>query len=214
MWSAPRLAWLLLALGILSTIAALLGPREPWNSIDVGAVGAAVFSLTSAAAIWLFAARGEGVFGEHLSVTERRAWVGLVFISIVLAAYVLEMRTLASLEIAPERFSDVFAHRFMERLFGLVLVWSLLSHLIGRRMGGVEADERDLRLQHHAHRIADWALTLIVIAAIIVLASVPAPLLAWWLAPVMLANLLIGLLIVKSLVEHVVLAFSYRSSRA
>ena len=75
----------------------------------------------------------------------------------------------------------------------------------------MEADERDLRLRHRADRAGDWALTLIVINGIIVLASVPRELLSWWLAPIVLANVLIGLLIAKSLVEHVVLTLSYRS---
>ncbi len=96
----------------------------------------------------------------------------------------------------------------------LAIAWGVLAHLIGRRDGGIETDERDLQLRHRADRAGDWAFTLIVIGGIVVLASVPRELLGWWLAPIVLANVLIGLLITKSLVEHVVLAFSYRAKLA
>ena len=71
-----------------------------------------------------------------------------------------------------------------------------------------------LRLRHRADRAGDWAFTLIVITGICVLALIQAPLHAWWLSPMVLANLLIGLLIAKSLVEHVALAFAYRAGHA
>jgi hypothetical protein len=83
--------------------------------------------------------------------------------------------------------------------------------LISRAAGGIEADERDLRVRHRADRVGDWAFTLIVIAGIAVLASIPASSLEWWLAPIVLANVLVGLLIVKSFVEHVALAYTYRA---
>jgi hypothetical protein len=93
----------------------------------------------------------------------------------------------------------------------LIVAWSVISHLIGRRSGGVETDERDLRARHRANRVGDWAFTLIVIGCITVLASVSASSLEWLLAPIVLANVLIGLLIVKSFVEHVALAYTYRA---
>lgn len=207
-------AWILLGIGVLAAIAALFGPAGPWGGVDIGATGGAVFMFTLGGAIWLFASAGEQVFPEHMSIAERRAWVGLVFLSIVLAAFAREMWVLSGRADIPEHIDDLFARRFIERYLLIAIVWGVITHLIGRRVGGLEADERDLRLRHRADRAGDWALTLIVIAGIAMLASVPRALLSWWLAPIVLANVLAGMLIAKSLVEHVVLAHAYRSSHA
>ncbi len=211
MQSAGRLALILLVLGSASAFAALFGPAQAWGGVDLGATGASVFMLSLLAAIALFAVRGDQVFPEHMSIAERRAWVGLVFTAIILVTFARELYVLSRHAAVPEGVNDLFARRFIERYVVVAIVWAVISHLIGRREGGPESDERDLRLRHRADRAGDWALTLIVINAIIVLASAPRELLGWWLAPIVLANVLIGLLITKSLVEHVVLALSYRS---
>jgi hypothetical protein len=209
-----RLAHIVFILGGLAALAAIFGPSEPIGGIDIGAVGAAFFMLSLVAAVWLFATRGHDVFPEHVSVAERRAWVGLIFTTIILASYARQMWGLSGEAVVPEYLHGLFARQFVQRLFALIVAWSVISYLIGRKAGGPEADERDLRLRHRAGRAADWVFTLIVIAGICVLASVPADRLAWWLAPIVLANLLIGLLIAKSLVEHVALAYVYRAGRA
>lgn len=149
-----------------------------------------------------------------MSVSERRAWVGLAFMAIILTSYFHEMWVLSERGDLPDGIRDLFANRFLQKLLVPFIAWAVIAYLIGSRAGGVESDERDLRLRHRADRAGDWAFTLIVIAGICVLASIPAPLLAWWLSPIVLANLLIGLLIAKSLVEHVALAFAYRTGRA
>ncbi len=214
MRSVQRLAWVLLMTGSVAAIATVLGPAERWGGVDIGAAGGAVFMLSLVASIVLFARRGDEVFPEHMSVSERRAWVGLAFMAIILTSYFHELWMLSERGALPDGIQDLFANRFMQKLLMLVIAWSVISHLIGSRAGGVESDERDLRLRHRADRAGDWAFSLIVIAGILVLASIPAALLAWWLSPIVLANLLIGLLIAKSLVEHVALAFAYRMGRA
>jgi hypothetical protein len=211
MQSSGRLALILLSVGGVAAFAALFAPAEAWGGVDLGATGASVFMLSLIAAIVLFATRGDQVFPDHMSIAERRAWVGTVFIAILLIAFARELYLLSHHAVVREGINDLFARRFLERYVVAAVVWGVISHLIGRGEGGVEADERDLRLRHRADRAGDWALTLIVINGIIVLASVPRELLSWWLAPIVLANVLIGLLIAKSLVEHVVLTLSYRS---
>jgi hypothetical protein len=214
MGSAQRQAWVFLGVVVLGALATLFGPSERWGGVDIGATGPTVFLLGMGGLLWLFANRGEQVFPEHMSVAEKRAWVGLVFIAVILASFARHIWALSVRGVVPEYIHGFFAHQFISRLVVLIIAWSVISHLIGRREGSVEADERDLRLRHRADRAGDWALTLIVIAGICVLASAPAQRLAWWLAPVVLANLLIGLLIAKSLVEHVALALAYRTARA
>jgi hypothetical protein len=210
MGSSGRQATILLVMGGLAALAALFGPDAAWGRVDLGAVGAALFMLTLGMAIWLFAARGEAVFPEDMSVAERRTWVGLAFISIVLLSFARHLWSLSLHDSAPQGPDSLFARHFVERLVPLIVAWSVISHLIGRRSGGIEIDERDLRLRHRADRASDWAFTLIVVAGIVVLAWAPPDWLAWWLAPIVLANLLIGLLIARSLFEHLVLAISYR----
>ena len=214
MRSERQLAWFLFAVGALAACAALFAPGGQWHGLDLGAVGAGAFALCVILSIWLFATRGDEIFPERMSIAERRAWVGLVFLAFVLASFTREMLLLSGLRDIPEHIHDLFAHRFMERYVLLAIAWGVIAHLIGRRHGGIEVDERDLRLRHRADRAGDWAFTLIVIAGIVVLASVPRELLSWWLAPIVLANVFIGLLIAKSLVEHVVLAWSYRATLA
>jgi hypothetical protein len=211
MQSTGRLALILMLVGGVAAFAALFGPARPWGGLDFGAIGASVFTLTIIAAVWLFAVHGERVFPEHTSIAERRGWVGLVFLAFILLAFAREMYVLSGSAVIPERIDDLFARRFLERYVLLAIAWGVISHLIGRGDGGVEEDERDLRVRHRADRAGDWALSLIVIMGIIVLALVPRELLTWWLAPIVLANVLLGLLIAKSLVEHVVLTLSYRS---
>lgn len=210
--SAKKIGWVLLAIGALSAAAALFGSAERLAGVDLGATGAAVFMFTLGGAIWLFAARGSEVFPEETSVAERRVWVGLVFLVVILAVFARELQMLAGHARIPEGITDFFGRRFIERYVMLGIAWAVLSHLIGRGERGIEADERDLRLRHRADRAGDWALSLTVVNAIAVLALVPTQLLSWWLTPVVLANVLIGLLIAKSLVEHLALAYSYRAS--
>lgn len=212
MRSARRLAWVLLATGGPAASVALLGPR--WHGMDLGATGAAVFVVCAILSIGLFATRSHEVFPEHMSIAERRTWVGLVFLTLVLAGFAREMLVLSGHGNFPEHVHDLFAPAFMERYVVLAIAWGVIAHLVERGDGGLEGDERDLHLRHRADRAGDWAFTLIVIAGILVLAWVPRELLSWWLAPRVLANVLIGLLITKSLVEHAVLACSYRSSFA
>jgi hypothetical protein len=213
MRASRRFQWLLLVLGGGAAIAATFGPATPWNGVDIGATGATLFMAVLAAAIWLFAVKGDAMFPDDMSVAERRAWVGLVFVGIVLLTFAHHLWMLWTHEVAPLSHDQFFGRQFVQRLFVLIVVWSVISHLIGRAAGGIEADERDLRLRHRADRVGGWAFTLIVIACISMLVSVPARLLEWWLAPIVLANVLIGLLIAKAFVEHVALTFTYRLGR-
>ena len=79
--------------------------------------------------------------------------------------------------------------------------------------GPVEHDERDLRLRFQADRVGDWALSLTVVASVVLLASVAASSLAWWLQPLVLANVLIAVLIAKLFIEHAALVALYARAR-
>src|SRR5687767_6072217 len=159
MQPVQRLAVALLIVGALSAFAALFGPGEPWGALDVGAMGAVLFTLALVAAVWLFARRGDEVFPEDMSIAERRAAVGLVFITIVLASFIRQLWSLSLHAEVPTGLDGLFAHHYMQGLITLIIAWSLISHFIGARVGGLEADERDRDLRHRADRAGDWALT-------------------------------------------------------
>jgi hypothetical protein len=209
MWTARRQAAVLLAIGVGAGLATLFGPDERTGGVDLGATGASLFMFSLVAAIVLFALRSHEVFPEDASVAEQRAWIGALFIGFVLLDYLTFMAALWQLPEPPATPMVALASRFLRRLFVLVIVWSVIC----RRAGNVQTDERDLRLQHVAARAGDLTLSLIIVTCVCVLAFTPAPLLAWWLSPIVLANVLIGLLIARSLVEHIVLTFAYFAAR-
>jgi hypothetical protein len=213
MWTARRQAAVLLAIGVTAGLASLFGPQERLGGVDVGATGAAVFMLSLIAAVVLFARRSHEIFPEDASVAEQRAWTGALFIGLILLDYLRYMAIVWHLPEPPASLDATYATHFLRRLLTLMVVWSVISHLLGRRAGGVQADERDLRLRHASMRAGDWSLTLIVVACVCLLALTPAPLLVWWLSPIVLANVLIGLLIARSLAEHVVLTIAYFAAR-
>jgi hypothetical protein len=153
------------------------------------------------------------VFPDDASVAEQRAWVGALFIGFVLLDYLRFMWAVWQLPEPPSTPAAVHAPEFLRRLFILIVVWETISHLIGRRAGEIQTDERDLRLKNVSSRAGGWSLTAVIVSCVCVLAVTPAPLLAWWLSPIVLANVLIGLLIGRSLVEQVVLTMAYFAAR-
>lgn len=156
---SKRFAWGLLALGLAAAIAATFGPSTRWLGVDIGATGAALFMIVMGAAIWMFAVRGDTIFPDDMSVAERRAWVGLVFIGIILLSFARHLSVMSASEIVPDFSDRFFGRHFVQRLIAMIIVWSVIAHLIGRTAGGVEKDERDLRLRHRADRVGDWAFT-------------------------------------------------------
>ena len=200
--------------GIAAAFAALFGPDEPVGGIDVGTTGVLVFALVLGAAFWLFSVRGESVFPEDMSVAERRAWVGLVVIGFVLVILGRHVWMLWDQQIVPRAPHEFLGRHFFPKLLFPLVVWSILSHLVGRAAGEIEEDERDLRLRSRADGAGDFALSLIVVACIVVLASVPATHLDWWLEPIVLANVLLAVLIAKAFVSYIVLVYAYRFTRA
>jgi hypothetical protein len=95
----------------------------------------------------------------------------------------------------------------------LFIAWGVISGALAVGAGPVESDERDLRLRHAADRAGDWALISIVIGCIVLLVRLPGERLEWWLEPLVLANILIFVLVVKSLIEQAALVALYARAR-
>lgn len=203
--------WLLIALGGVAALSILLGHAERSMGVNLGATDMIVFTASVAAGMWLIAKHRDDVFAEDMSIIERRAWIGVVAFVAILANYTLDFMALADRGSIPREWDDLFPRQFIPRFVLLLGVWGLCSDLVARDEY-IEEDERDLQYRRRADRAANIALNVMVVLAIMLLTSPwPVPLdLTWWLSPIVLANLLIGLLLTRMFVEQLVLVISYR----
>jgi hypothetical protein len=214
MLSISRLALLVLVLALVAAAASLFGPYERWWGMDIGATGAAVFALTLGTGACLLVRHPDEIFPPDWSIAERRAWAGLVFLVLVYVNFVRFMITNSHLESPPASIGEIPSTHFMANLFVLLIAWAVVAKTIGGpEKNQVELDERDLRMYRAAARAGDWAFTAVVIGIVLLLALAPAASLSWWLSPLIAANVLVGLLIGRSLVEHTSLVACYAIAR-
>jgi len=214
MGSVSRLAWVLLLVALAGAVASLIGPQERWFGIDIGSTGATLFGFALWVGAKLFARQPDRIFSAEWALAERRSWVGLVFLSLIVANFARFLWSLGQAAEPPQQLRQIPADHLMWNLFVLLISWVIVSHTIrGSEPEVVERDERDLRFQHAANRVGDFALSAIVIGCVIMLAALPVERLAWWLAPLVAANVLIGLLLIKSLAEYVYLVSRYAWER-
>ena len=169
-------------------------------------------------ALWvgarLFARDPEKIFSAEWALAERRSWVGLVFLALIVANFARFLWALAQRAEPPEHLREFPADYFIWNLFVLLISWAVVSSTIrGREPDVVERDERDLRFQFAADRAGDYTLSSIVIGCVILLVTMPAERLDWWLAPWVAAKVLLGLLMLKALSEHLYLVLRYALER-
>jgi len=103
MLSISRLAWLLLVLALVGAVAGLFGPHERVWGIDLGATGTAVFGFTLWTGAWLFARHPDAIFPAEWSIAERRAWAGLLFLTLVFVNFVKFISTNGTCECGGRR---------------------------------------------------------------------------------------------------------------
>lgn len=213
MWSVRGRGQVLVVLAVVGCIGSLFGADERWLGVDLGATGASVFYLSLVGLLVLMSTRPHEVFPESWSLAERRAWVGLAITAIIVVAFGRFLWALSQMEIVPHRLHDLPAYRIMSFIIVLGIAWGVAAHVLGRGSGPVEQDERDLRLRYDADRAGDWALSLTLIGCVVLLANVSPPDIAWWLQPLVLANVLIEVMMAKLLVEHAALVAMYARAR-
>ena len=212
MWTARSLWPSLTLLALLGALASFFGPDERWGGVDIGATGSAVFNLALIGAVILISMRPQTAFPEHWSLAETRAWVGLVFTALIFFGFVKFLYAVAALDAVPTTIDALPVRHFIWVLTTLFIAWAITSGVLAYR-GGPDLDERDLRMRHQADRAGDWALTGIVVASICLLVRQPALRLEWWLEPLVLANVLVGVLTFKGLVEYAALVAYYAVAR-
>jgi uncharacterized membrane protein YciS (DUF1049 family) len=141
-------------------------------------------------------------------------WAALVFMVLISIEYLNFMLGLADLAVVPATLDELPAQRFTVNMVVLFIAWSVVSSTIGGKDDQqIDADERDLRLRRAADHVGDWALTIIIVWCVGLLVGQAEERLAWWLKPLIAANVLIGILIGKTLVEHVYLVTRYAWDR-
>lgn len=212
MRSVRPLWQVMISVCLAGCLAMLFGPADRAWVVDVGATGAGVFHLTLVVLMVLIGWRPHEVFPEEWSIAEIRAWVGLVFAMLILLGFGKFLLTLAAMDPVPQSIRALPASHFIS-LLGTLLFFSVLANLLLSRRGGVPLDERDLRMRHGAEQAGDLALVMAVVWCVAWLVATPRALLAWWVEPLVLANLLIGLLIFKIFVEQMVLVVRYAFAR-
>jgi len=213
MRTAERLWPVLLAIAALAALATLFGPADRWLGLDLGAIGAATFFLSLAAMITWLALRPAEVFPDDWSLTERRSWVAVIIITLILLTFARYLWMLGQADPVPARIADLPARRLIHLVAVLGIAWAVGASLLARGSGPVAEDERDLRLRIKADRAGDFTLSLAIVVCVVLLASVPSTRLAWWLHPLVLANVLIGLLLARSLIENLALITLYARAR-
>jgi hypothetical protein len=202
----------LLALAALGAAGMFLG-GEGWHGIDPGPVGAAL----SYAALWLLVvwlARHPGeVFPEEWSLAERQAWVALVFVALISFHMINLLAALPALGDAADRLRNSATRPLWINLGLLIVGWIVVAAIVRRQgVGGVQLDERDLRIAHRASRFADGSMVLLIISLVVALVALPEHS-RTWLRPMIAANVLIALLIARALVENVYTVLRYRHER-
>jgi hypothetical protein len=213
MWSVRRQWQALISLALVACMANLFGPAERWWVVDIGATGATVFYLSLVGLLVLMALKGSEAFPDAWSLAERRAWVGMGFTALIVVATGKFLWFFSHLEVVPTRLYEVPARNLIGFIIVMGIAWGIAARVLGRGSGPVEHDERDLRLRFQADRAGDWALSLTVIASVVLLATAGASSLAWWLQPLVLANVLIAVLTVKLFIERAALVVLYARAR-
>jgi len=209
MTSIQRRSWLLLSLAALGTVGMFLGP-DGWLGIDIGPVGAAAVD----AALWLFAIHlwkhQDAAFPADAPPAERLAWIAVAFVSLIAIHWLNFLLMLPDLGAATDQISNPAWRRFVFNACMFIFAWIMIAGAV--RWGtheAVELDERDLRIQNAAGR-AGGGLTEGLIISIITALATQSEALAPWMRPFIVANALVGLLIVKMLAENVYIVVRYR----
>jgi hypothetical protein len=207
-----RRTQILISLAALGAAGMFFGP-DGWFGIDIGPVGAAALY----AAIWLFVihlARSPAtIFPDQASPAERQGWVALVFVVLIAGHFLNFIAALPAMGDAADRISNPASRRFGINLGMLVFAWIVVGGILRtQNTEGVEADERDLRIQHSAQRMASGALSALIIGVVALLVIFPEQA-QQWMRPLIVGNFLLGLLIARTLTETVCLVARYARER-
>lgn len=213
MTALHRRSVLLLGLAALGAAGMFLGP-DGWFGIDIGPVGSVVLY----AALWLFlihlSKNPEGALPADASLAERLAWVSAMFSTLLWFHWLNYLVALRSLGAEADQLWNPASRAFGLNLGLIIFAWIVVTMVL--RSGNhetVELDERDLRIQNEAGRAGSAFMAVLIIGLIAALATQPERL-APWLRPLIVANVLVGLLVARALTENVYSVIRYRLQQA
>lgn len=212
MWTAGRFWQVLMVIAVLGAMAMLFGPASRWLGVDLGATGASLFFLSLAGLITFVAMKPREIFPDEWSLAERRGWVSVVMTTLILVTLVKYVSVLAGMDPVPTWIGEL-PRRPLSNVVVLAIAWGVCEGLLAKGAGPVTEDERDLRLRLAADGVGDLALSLAIVTCVVLLASLQAAYLEWWLKPLVLANVLVALLIARSLIENLALITLYARAR-
>jgi hypothetical protein len=200
-------------LAALGALGVFLGP-DGWLGFAFGPVGAVVLY----ALLWLLIANlakhSDAIFPPDSSLAERLSWVSLVFVTLIFFHYLNFLQALAGLGAEADQISNPASRGFGINLGMLIFVWiSVAGILRAQNRDSPELDERDLRIQNAAGRLANGLMASLMIGFVVLLALLPEHS-GRWMRPLIVGNALVGLLIVRTLAENVHLVMRYRRERA
>lgn len=203
---------ILVSLAALGAAGMFFGP-DGWFGIDIGPVGAAVLY----AAIWLFvihlSLNPGAVFPELASPAERQAWVALAFVGLITFHFLNFIVALPSLGTAADQILNPASRQFGFNLGMLIFAWVVVGGIVrAQNAEPIEVDERDLRIQHAAQRVAGGLSSMLMIGLVALLAIFPEHALPW-MRPLIVGNVLLGLLIARTLTESIFLVAQYSRER-
>ena len=189
-----------------------LGP-DGWLWLDIGHIASAVLY----AALWMLAIHvakhSEAAFPEHVSPAERQAWVAVVFVSLIACHYLNFLAALPGLGAEADRISNPASRSFGINLGMLIFGWVVASGALrAQKSEPVELDERDLRIQHVAGRFAHGLMAMMMLGLIALLALLPDQS-RTWMRPLVVGNVLLGLLLARTLAENIHVVVRYRRER-
>jgi len=206
-----RRAGLLILLIVLGVAAASLALSI--GTVDLGSGITSVVYLGLVALAGLLAKRPDEFFSPEAPPAERQSWVSLVFVALILMSFVSFVSALPGLGTEADRMPNALSRPFGVHLGLLLVGWSVCAGIVrGAHRDAVELDERDLRIRHSAGRVGFGVMSCIMIGAIVLLITRGDDMQAW-LRPLVVANLLLGLLIVKTLMENLYAVTRYWRER-
>lgn len=188
----------------------LLAGPERVLGFDAGKLGMALLvtaAWTSLLSLSLsLLPRGEGE--AAIAPGEWKAWIGAGFMLAAVVYFLGKLGVFAGAHVG-----DPDAQAVARNLVLLLVAWAVLSRVVAsRRRGGVEADERDRRIEAGAAAWGRGALIVAVIAIAVTVGFSP-PSRLQWATHFMVANLLVLALMCGWLVEYAATAVAGRRDR-
>lgn len=205
----PWLPIAMLGIAGLAIWLLLVGP-DRLLGLDTGHLGMVLLVTATWSSLWLVGSMPASALEGAASPGEWQAWIGSAFMAVAVVWFALRLPLFAVPGPVWENPDAAAAGR---TLVMLLVAWAIVSSVLaGRWRDRVQRDERDRQIDARASAWSRHALVVMLIALAVTLGFSPSERLQW-ATPLLLANLLLLLLMLSSLLESAVTAISYWRDR-